>query len=180
MTLNLAILYSFLSIIFVTIFSAYLLKIYRKRKERVRVPEPQGEKKIDIELKGDIYELGKLAIILDDLVRYNVPVKTILDLNIILEEVYTIIINHRKGDQTDLKVLITLILEYSQIMAIVKDRNDEFDPTAMPKIDLNAPIEEISFQGLGFHMISHLADGLSYQRLEGLNILTIRKIYPTA
>jgi len=180
MTFHLTILYSFLSIISVTILSAYLLKIYRKRKERGRVPELQRAKKIDIELKGDIFELGKLAIILDDLVRYEVPVKTILDLNIILEEVYTIIINHRKADQPDPKVLITLILEYGQITAIIKDRNDEFDPTVIQKIDLNAPLEEISFQGLGFHMVRHLADDLSYQRLEGQNILTIKKIYPTA
>jgi anti-sigma regulatory factor (Ser/Thr protein kinase) len=47
----------------------------------------------------------------------------------------------------------------------------------MPRIDLNAPIEEISFQGLGFHMVRHLASHLHYQRLEDQNILTIKKTY---
>ena len=175
MTFNQSILFSFLLIIAVTIFSAFLLKIYRTRKAKSGVRENQGPKKIDIELKGDIFELDKLAIILDDLARYDVPVKTILNLNVILEEVYTGIISRRKEGQQSIKVLITLILELSQITAIIKDSNDEFDPTVIKKIDLNAPIEEISVQGLGFHMVMHLADHLSYQRLDGQNILTIRK-----
>ncbi len=179
MTSHLTILVTFLVIIGVTVLSAYLLKLFRNKKEKGRVPEPQAARKMEIELKGDIFELDKLAIILDDLVRYDVPVKTILDLNIILEEIYTIILRHRNADQQDLRVLITLLLEQGQILANIRDRNAEFDPTAMPKIDLNAPIEEISFQGLGFHMVRHLADGLTYQRLADQNILTIKKIYST-
>ena len=179
MTSHLTILVIFSAIIVVTVLSAYLLKIYREKKERGRLPELRATKKIDLELMGDIFELDKLAIILDDLVRYDIHVKTILDLNIILEEIYTIIIRHQKVGQQDISVLITLLLEQGQIIAVIKDRNDEFDPTAMPKIDLNAPIEEISFQGLGFHMIRHLADGLSYHRVADQNILTIKKIYTT-
>ena len=180
MTSNLTILITFSAIIGVTVLSAYLLKIYRNKLGKSKIPKPKVAKKIEIELKGDIFELDKLAIILDDLVRYDVPVKTILDLNIILEEIYSIIIRYRKVGQQDVKVLITLLLEQGRILAIIRDRNDEFDPTAMPKIDLDAPIEEISLQGLGFHMIRHLADSLSYQRLEGQNILTIMKLHKTA
>jgi anti-sigma regulatory factor (Ser/Thr protein kinase) len=175
MTSQQTILFTFVSIIGATVLAAHLLKIYRKKKESDRGAEPPGPKKIEIELNGDVFELDKLAIILDDLVRYDVPVKTILDLNIILEEVYAIIIKRTREGQRDVKVRITLILEQAQIRAIVRDRNDEFNPTEMPRIDLNAPIEEISFQGLGFHMVRHLADGLNYQWLDGQNILTITK-----
>ncbi len=180
MTSNLSILITFLCIIVLTIAAAGILKIFRQRGEKVGTPELQGPKKIDILIKGDIFELGKLAIILDDLVRYDVPVKTILDLNIILEEVFNIVIKNQKAGQSDNKVLISLILENRQITAIIKDRNEPFDPTVMPKIDLNAPIEEISFQGLGFHMVRHLVDGMSYQRLDDRNVLTVKKGYATS
>jgi serine/threonine-protein kinase RsbW len=180
MTVNQIILFTFLSVVAFIILSGYLVKIYRSHKEKNRAPESQGARKIEIELKGDIFELGNLAIILEDLVRYKVPVKTILDLNIILEEVYTSIVNHRKEGQDDHKVHITLVLEGVRITASVKDRNDEFNPTVIPAIDLNAPLEEISFQGLGFHLVRHMADHLSYKRLEGQNILTIMKNYPTS
>ncbi len=177
MTFNQIILFTFLSVVAVILFSGYLVKGYRNKREKNRASEPLGVRKIDIELKGDIFELGKLAVILEDLVRYQVPVKTILDLNIILEEVYTSIVHHHEEDQPDKKALITLMLETGQIMVSIKDRNVEFNPTVIREIDLNAPLEEISFQGLGFHMVRHLADHLSYQRVKGQNILTIKKTF---
>lgn len=177
MTSHQIILFSFLSLVTLIIAAGYMVRIYRNEKEKNRAPGRREVKKIDFELKGDIFELDKLAIVLEDLIRYQVPVKTILDLNIILEEVYTSIVNHQEEIQHDKKVRITLTLEPGQVMVNIKDRNEEFNPTVIQPIDLNAPIEEISFQGLGFHMVRHLADHLSYQWLEGQNILTIRKTY---
>ena len=177
MTSHYIILSSFFLIVAITVFSAYLIKIYRNKREKTRLKEPQGTRKIDIELHEDIFELDKLSIILDDLVRYDIPVKTILDLNIIIEEVFTSIINRRHEGQEDKKILITLMLEPGQIRVCITDHNDEFNPTLMQKIDLNAPFEEISFHGLGFHLVKHLADELSYQRLEGKNILNMKKSY---
>lgn len=179
MTTNQIILFSFISVIAVIIFSGFLLKIYRNRKASYRAAEPSGPRQINFELKGDIFELANLAIILEDLVRYQVPVKTILDLNIILEEVYTSIVNHQDEDQPDKKVQISLVLDSGEITAAIQDNNDEFNPTVIPAIDLNAPLEEISFQGLGFHMVRHLADHMDYQRKEGRNILTIKKNFAT-
>ena len=39
------------------------------------------------------------------------------------------------------------------------------------------PLEEISFQGLGFHLVRHFADDLSYKRQNDMNILTIKKSF---
>jgi len=174
---NQTILFFFVTVVAVIFLSGYLVKIYRINSAKNKTSKPQGARKIDLDLKGDIFELDKLAVILEDLVRYQVPVKTILDLNIILEEVYTSIVNHQEEGQPDRKVHIALTLEPGQIVACIRDSNEEFNPTVMPRIDLNAPIEEISFQGLGFHMVRHLASHLHYQRLEDQNILTIKKTY---
>ena len=177
MTSHHIILYSFLCVISIIVFSGYLVKIYRFKREKNRVTEPQEARAIDIELKGDIFELDKLSIILEDLVRYNVPVKTILDLNIVLEEVYTSIVNQQKEGQDNKNVLISLVLDPGQIRVSITDHNAEFNPIVMQKIDLNAPFEEISFHGLGFHLVRHLADDLNYQRMEDRNILTMKKTY---
>ncbi len=179
MTTNHIILFSFISVIAIIILSGFLLRIYRNSRARHRTAEPSGAKQINFELKGDIFELASLAIILEDLVRYQVPVKTILDLNVILEEVYTSIVNHQDEDQPDKKVQISLLLDPGQITATIQDNNDEFNPTVIPAIDLNAPLEEISFQGLGFHMVRHLVGHMNYQRKEGRNILTIKKNFAT-
>lgn len=179
MTSNQIIFFCFLSVIAIILVSAFLVKIYRKNMARNWAHEHQKPRKIDIGLKCDIFELGKLAIILEDLVRYHIPVKIILDLNLMIEEVFTGIVSRRKEDQPDDKVLITLMLESGRITVFIKDRNEEFNPTVIPAIDLNAPLEEISFQGLGFHMVRHMADHVSYQRLHDQNILTLTKTYAT-
>jgi len=178
MATNLIILYSFLSILVLILFSGYMVKVSSLKKAKKPAKAQEESRKIDFTLKGDIYELGKLAIILEDLERYQIPLKTILELNVIIEEVFVSIVNHQKGTSLDNKVSITLSLEPGQVVVSVRDRNEEFDPTLIEKIDLNAPIEEISFRGLGFHLVRHLADGVSYQRIKGENVLTVTKAYP--
>jgi serine/threonine-protein kinase RsbW len=177
MTYHQIILVTFMFAVGVILGAGYLTKNYRKKREKNRGPELHRIRKVDIDLKGDIFELDKIAIILEDLERYQIPTKTILELNVIIEEVFTNIINQRKEGQRDNKILITLMLEIDQIILCIKDRNDEFDPTVVPEIDLNVPLEEISFQWLGFHMVRHLTDHLSYQRVAGQNILTLKKAY---
>ena len=178
MTPNIFILVSFLASIAVIMLSALLVKAVRKNREKARPHDHGPVRRVEFELKGDIFELDQLSVIMDDLVRYQVPVKTILDLNIILEEVFTGIISRQPEDQPDKKVHFTLIPESKRITSIIRDNNAEFNPVAIPKIDLNAPLEEISFQGLGFHMIRKLADQISYQRQESRNVLTVKKNYP--
>jgi serine/threonine-protein kinase RsbW len=177
MTTNQIILYTFLSAVAIVIVSGYLTKSFRSKREKNRTSVPRKIRKIDIELKGDFFELDKIAIILDDLERYQIPTKTIIELNVIIEEVFTNIINLRKEGQHDNRILITLMVETDQIIIIIKDHNDEFNPTTLSEIDLNAPLEEISFQWLGFHMVRRLTDHLSYQRIEGQNVLTLKKNY---
>lgn len=172
---NQVILFAFISVVMLIILSGFLLKKYRRKQAKKKITEPLKVKKIDIALKGDIFELNKLSVILEDLERYGVPIKTIFELNIIIEEVFASIIHHQTPDSPDKRVLINLRIEKGKITANIKDWNEAFNPTLVPAVDLNAPLEEISFQGLGFHLVRKLADQVSYQRLNDQNILAIIK-----
>jgi serine/threonine-protein kinase RsbW len=180
MTLHVILLCAFLSVTALILLAAYLTRILRARLRKRREKEPPPDREIPIELKGDIFELDKLNIILEDLVRYDVPVKTILDLNIILEEVFTSIVNHHAEGQHDTNVHILLKLEAGVVTVTIRDRNEPFNPLVIPPIDLNAPLEEISFHGLGFHLVRHLADQLSYRRIGDENELTVKKTHKGA
>jgi serine/threonine-protein kinase RsbW len=177
MTYHQIILTVFLTSLGVILVAGFLTKRYRSKREKNREPEHHRVRKIDINLKGDIFELDKIAIILEDLERYQIPTKTILELNVIIEEVFTNILNQRKEGQQDSKILITLILEIDQIIIVIKDHNDPFNPTMVPEIDMNLPLEEMSFQWLNIHMVRHLTDQMSYRRMENQNILTLKKTY---
>jgi serine/threonine-protein kinase RsbW len=177
MNFNQLILISFLSIVGLILISGFLVKVFYTRKHQKSKHVTKEAKKINFALRTEIYELTKLAIILEDLERYHVPMKTILELNIIIEEVFTNILNYKDEANKGEKVIINLSLESGQVIVTIKDHNAAFDPTVIPEIDLNAPLEEISFRGLSFHMVRHLADALSYQRMNDQNVLTIQKNY---
>lgn len=160
-----------------TILSGYAVKFFRTKQLKRIVTKPHETKRVNIELKGDIFELNKLAVILEDLIRYDIPIETIFELNLIIEEVFLSTINHQKEDSPDNTIYINLIISSGLITVFIKDYNDEFDPTLIPKIDINAPLDEISFQGLGFHLVRHYADNLSYKRQNNMNVLTIKKSF---
>jgi serine/threonine-protein kinase RsbW len=177
MNLNQLILVSFISIVGLILLSGFLVKVFYTKMQKKTGPIRQEAKKIDLVLRAEIFELTKLAIVLEDLERYDIPVKTILELNIIIEEVFTSIVSYKVEGSKGEKVFITLSLEAGNVIVTIKDMNEEFDPTVIPVVDLNAPLEEISFRGLSFHMVRHLADEMNYQRMKDQNILTIKKIY---
>jgi anti-sigma regulatory factor (Ser/Thr protein kinase) len=50
-----------------------------------------------------------------------------------------------------------------------------FDPTTQGEADTTLSAEERSIGGLGIHMIRHYMDEVSYQYIDGHNVLTMKK-----
>ena len=50
-----------------------------------------------------------------------------------------------------------------------------FDPTAEKKVDTTLSAEERRVGGLGIHLVRELMDSINYERINGHNILTLRK-----
>ena len=49
----------------------------------------------------------------------------------------------------------------------------ETAPTAAPKADLSASLEDRPVGGLGIHLVPSIMDSISYKRLDGKNVLTM-------
>ena len=58
---------------------------------------------------------------------------------------------------------------------VLKDTGKPFDPTAMPKVDVDEYVATRSIGGLGIHLIRHYMDEVAYQRINGQNVLTMKK-----
>jgi anti-sigma regulatory factor (Ser/Thr protein kinase) len=57
----------------------------------------------------------------------------------------------------------------------VVDDGHEFDPLAKEAPDLTLSVEDRPIGGLGIHLLRNLTDGMSYERRDGLNRLTLTK-----
>ena len=56
------------------------------------------------------------------------------------------------------------------------DSGKPFDPTVQSKVDTTLPAQERKIGGLGIHIIRQNMDSINYERIDSLNVLTLRKI----
>ena len=55
------------------------------------------------------------------------------------------------------------------------DTVGDFDPTTKDEVDTTLSAEERPIGGLGIHLVRQLMDSINYERIDGKNVLTLRK-----
>ena len=58
---------------------------------------------------------------------------------------------------------------------VISDSGTPFDPTAKAEVDTTLSAEERGIGGLGIHLIRQIMDTINYERVDGKNVLTLRK-----
>ena len=102
--------------------------------------------------------------------------RTLLELDMIVEEVFINIANYAYGKLTG-KAWIDLSLDkdsHSLVMTF-RDKGTPYNPLEKETPDISSPAEMRSIGGLGIFLVQEYADSLSYQYADGENRLTIRK-----
>ena len=57
----------------------------------------------------------------------------------------------------------------------ITDSGKFFNPTELPDVNVNIPGEQRTIGGLGVHLVRKFMDSINYHRVDGKNILTLRK-----
>ncbi len=96
-------------------------------------------------------------------------------INLALEEAVTNVINYAYPKGTYGSIELDASLEGNELKFILSDSGKEFDPTLRPEADINASVEDRPIGGLGVHLVRQIMDSVSYERKEGMNILTMTK-----
>ena len=96
-------------------------------------------------------------------------------LNLILEEALVNVIDYAypKGESGEIELRI-LHDAAGKIIFRISDSGTPFDPTLGGNADIQADIEERPIGGLGIFLIKNLSDNVSYSRVDGRNVLTIK------
>ena len=98
------------------------------------------------------------------------------ELNLILEEYITNLVNYGYHDEETHEIEIEIIKEDDRLKLIVTDDAGPFDLTKTPENkEIQKPVEERRIGGLGIHFIKTLADKIEYQSNDGRNRLVIIK-----
>ncbi|MBP5712599.1 MAG: ATP-binding protein, partial [Prevotella sp.] len=62
---------------------------------------------------------------------------------------------------------------------VISDHGTPFDPTEKEDADVTLSVEERPIGGLGIFLVRQIMDSVNYERLKGMNVLTLRKFLKT-
>lgn len=132
------------------------------------------DKQVQLKLKNDVQELGKLAEFLERLgEEWNIPPKTIMSVNLTLEEAVSNIIFYAFQDTAVHQIEIEFQLFDDSLEMILSDDGKPFNPLIHTDPDTSLPLEERPIGGLGILLIKKLMDEISYERIENKNQMTL-------
>lgn len=95
-------------------------------------------------------------------------------LNLALDEAVANVVKYAYPQGHDGNIELVAKRSSNQIIFILSDSGQPFDPTASVTVDTTLGIEERPIGGLGIHLIKQMMDQVSFQYIDNRNILTMR------
>ena len=92
-----------------------------------------------------------------------------------LDELLTNIISYGYPQSVAHAVWISMRLAQDLLHVRIEDRAEPFNPLTAEEPDLDAPIEDRRIGGLGIHFVRTVMDQVSYELIDGRNVLTLVK-----
>lgn len=133
----------------------------------------------EIVLHNRIEEIERLATFIDELCdEMGVDPATAFNLNLALEEAASNIINYAFPEGEDHTFTVRALKDETQnkLTLSLCDAGTAFNPLEeAPEVDTTLGVEERAIGGLGIFLIQQIMDGVSYERTDGQNILTMFK-----
>ena len=142
---------------------------YTKQELAVRL-------KRNITLANDVQEIPQLASFVDEVCEeLEISAAETMQLNLALEEAVVNVMNYAYPAGTKGMVEIEAQANDVRLKFVITDSGSPFDPTAREEVDTTLSVEERPIGGLGIHLVRQLMDSINYERLDGKNVLTLRK-----
>ena len=98
-----------------------------------------------------------------------------MSLNLAIEEAVVNVMSYAYPQGMQGNVNIEAIADDEWLTFIISDRGIPFDPTAKEEADTTLSVEERPIGGLGIFLVRQLMDSINYERVDGRNVLTVRK-----
>ncbi len=125
-----------------------------------------------ISVKPSLEAVGEVAAFVEaELEAADVPLKTIMQMNIAVDEIFSNIVRYSSADNAT----VSCEVNDSEIMLRFTDNGTAYDPTQKADPDISLSAEERNIGGLGIYMVKKTMDSVVYESENNLNGLTITK-----
>ncbi len=137
-----------------------------------------GLKMEEIILKSNTDNLDVLLLTIEELLEdKEVPIKSKLQLELIMEELFVNICNYAYEKEGEIKIQYGLLEDPLRIIMNFIDGGIEFNPLNNESPDLTLEAEKREIGGLGLTIVRKNADRIDYNYENNQNILTIEKVF---
>lgn len=127
-------------------------------------------------LANEISEISRLYDFIEDIGKeFSLTPDVIFNLNLVLEEAVVNIINYAYPKEEHESIYLSARLHEGSVIFVLTDTGKEFDPTMVPDADITLSAQERQIGGLGIFLIRQIINEVKYERLEGKNVLTLKK-----
>ena len=134
------------------------------------------KKMYSLELKNNLSELDRLCQHCEEIGQtIGVSDKSIFEMNLALDELFTNIISYGFQDHQEHTIKINISIEGDLLDIRIEDDGVPFNPIESKMPDFQCGVEECKIGGLGIHLIKKLMDDIQYQRVADKNILFLRR-----
>ena len=126
--------------------------------------------------KQEIAELERVAVFVEEVSQLlSLDSETTMNLNLALEEVVSNVILYAYPQKMGENIIIKASSDDNILVFTITDKGDEFDPTKVEDADITLAAEDREIGGLGIFIVKNIMNEVTYQRLDGKNILTLKK-----
>ena len=130
----------------------------------------------EICIKNKISELEKVAQFIEEISEeLGLNMEMQMNLNLVMEEMVTNVIFYAYPQDVEADIELLAKSDGKELTFVLSDQGKEFDPTAKEDNDLSVNPAERDLGGMGIFIVKNIMNKVTYQRLEGKNLLTMTK-----
>ena len=128
-------------------------------------------------LENKMEELDRIVAWIDQIAeQWCFKPMIVFNLNLVLEEAFSNIVNYAYSDQNRHQIELVLEQNDNDVLTVkIIDDGTPYDPTQNEDPDTTLSAEERAIGGLGIFFIKQMMDTVDYERVENKNKLSLTK-----
>lgn len=127
-------------------------------------------------IKNHLSELEKVGQFIEEIgEELGLSMELQMNLNLVMEEMVSNVIFYAYPEGKEEEIELVAESNGKELTFVLSDKGKEFDPTMKEDADPNVNPMERDIGGMGIYIVKNIMNQVTYQRLEGKNLLTMKK-----
>ena len=128
----------------------------------------------EIKLKNQVGELERVNQFVEEIgEELGLDMELQMNLNLVMEVSNVIFYAYPEGKNAEIELVAES--DGKELTFVLSDQGKEFDPTQKEDADPNINPIDRELGGMGIYIVKNIMNKVTYQRLEGKNLLTMKK-----